>query len=139
MIPVNEFREENVEIIQLCQVLATLLANDKLVTNPIVCELFDRFRDKVAAHLLHEDRTAYGELLRDRGKEAGALASAFLENTHELKKLISKYNKKWCRGARPNEETAKSFQQQTTDIFQLVDQRLIMEENKLFPMLEKNN
>ena len=139
MAPVNEFREENVEIVQLCQVLAILLAEEKLVTNPIVCELFDRFRDKVAAHLLHEDRTAYGKLLRDRGKEAGALASAFLENTHELKKLISKYNKKWCRGLRPTEETAKVFQQQTTDIFQLVNQRLEMEENKLFPMLEKNN
>ena len=139
MVPVNEFREENVEITQLCQVLAALLADDKLVTNPIVCELFDRFRDKVAAHLLHEDRAAYGELLRNRGKESGALASAFLENTHELKKLIAKYNKKWCRGIRPTDETAKQFQQQTTDIFQLVNQRLNMEENKLFPMLEKNN
>lgn len=136
MPPVEEFREENTEITELCQVLAVLLADEKLVTNPIVCELFDRFRDKVAAHLLHEDRDAYGKLLRDRGKEANTLAGDFLENTHELKKLIAKYDKRWCRD-RPNEATAGVFQQQTTEIFSLVSQRLVMEEEKLFPILEK--
>lgn len=137
MIPVNEFREENQEIIELCQVLAVLLTDEKLVTNPIVCELFDRFRDKVAAHLLHQDRDAYGKLLRDRGNEASNLADAFLENTHELKKLVSKYNKKWCRN-RPDASSAGKFQQQTTEIFSLVNQRLVMEEEKLFPILEKH-
>ena len=136
MIPVNEFREENTAITELCQVLGVLLTDEKLVTNPIVCELFDRFRDKVAAHLLHQDREAYGKLLRDSGKEAGALASAFIANTHELKKLIAAYNKKWCRN-RPSADTAGKFQQQTTEIFSLVNQRLEMEEEKLFPFLEQ--
>jgi hemerythrin-like domain-containing protein len=134
MVPVNEFREENQEISDLSAVLTTLLTNDTIMANPVVCELFARFHDKLDAHLNHEDRAAYGDLLRHRGKDAAKLASEFLENTHELRKIVSLYNRKWCNGK--NEADVASFKQETTDLFGLVEQRLQQEESKLFPILE---
>ena len=134
MVPVNEFREENKEISDLSAVLITLLTNESVITNPVVCELFDRFHGKLGAHLNHEDRTAYGELLRHRGKDAAKMASEFLENTHELRKIVSRYNRKWCNGK--NAADLSTFMQETTDLFRLVDQRLKLEESKLFPILE---
>ena len=134
MVPVNEFREENQEISDLSAVLSTLLTNEKIVANPIVCELFDRFHGKLSAHLNHEDRCAYGDLLRHRGKDASKLASEFLENTHELRKIVSRYNRKWCNGK--GETDPSAFKQETTDLFGLVSQRLHLEETKLFPILE---
>ena len=134
MVPVNEFREENQEISDLSAVLITLLSNESVVTNPVVCELFDRFHDKLGAHLSHEDRSAYGDLLRHRGKDAAKMASEFLENTHELRKIVSRYNRKWCNGK--NETDLAAFKQETTDLFGLVSQRLHLEETKLFPILE---
>jgi len=136
MVPVNEFRAENQEISNLCAVLHTLLDNDQVVTNPIVCELFDRFHDRLSKHLEHEDRSAYGELLRHSGKAAGKLASEFLENTHELKKIVHKHNKKWCKGG--EEKDIENFKRETHQLFDLVDQRLNLEENKLFPILESS-
>jgi len=134
MVPVNEFREENREISDLSAVLSTLLTNDKIVANPVVCELFDRFHGKLSAHLNHEDRSAYGDLLRHRGNGAVKIASEFLENTHELRKIVSRYNRKWCKGK--NKADMALFTQETTDLFGLVEQRLQLEESKLFPILE---
>ena len=134
MIPVNEFREENREIADLSAVLSTLLTNEKVVTSPVVCELFDRFHGKLAAHLNHEDRAAYGDLLRHHGNDATKLASEFLENTHELRKIVSRYNRKWCKSK--NETNMASFKQETAELFSLVEQRLHLEESKLFPILE---
>ena len=136
MIPVNEFRTENQEISNLCAVLHTLLGNDKVITNPIVCELFERFHKQVGEHLEHEDRSAYGELLRHHGDTATRLAAEFMENTHELKKILHKHNKKWCNGA--NEKDISHFKQETMDLFKLVDQRLSIEEHKLFPILQQS-
>ena len=134
MVPVNEFREENREISDLSAVLGTLLSNESVITNPVVCELFDRFHGKLGAHLNHEDRCAYGDLLRHHGTEATKLASEFLENTHELRKIVSRYNRKWCKGK--NKSDLSTFMQETTDLFRLVDQRLKLEETKLFPILD---
>lgn len=134
MIPVNEFREENQEISDLSAVLSTLLSNEAIVANPVVCELFDRFHGKLGAHLNHEDRSAYGDLLRHRGNGASKLASEFLENTHELRKIVTRYNRRWCKGK--NATDMASFKQETTDLFGLVAQRLQLEETKLFPILE---
>jgi len=136
MVPVNEFREENQEISNLCDVLCTLLGNEKVVTNPIVCELFERFHKQLSAHLEHEDRSAYGDLLRHHGDAATKLASEFLENTHELKKIVKRHNKKWCNGS--EEKDIPAFIKETNELFKLVDQRLGLEENKLFPILEKS-
>lgn len=134
MVPVNEFREENQEIADLSAVLSTLLTNEAIIANPVVCELFDRFHGKLGAHLNHEDRAAYGDLLRHNGKDASKLASEFLENTHELRKIVTRYNRKWCKGK--NEDDMAAFRQETSDLFGLVEQRLQLEETKLFPILQ---
>lgn len=135
MIPVEEFRQENQSISELCAVLSPLLEKDDLLTNPIVCELLERFHSKVKAHLEHEARSLYGELLRGHKVDGQSLASEFMGNTHELKRILSKYSKHWCKGTPVKPEDFDDFRQQTSDIFQLVDRRLNLEEKKLFPML----
>ena len=136
MIPVDEFRQENLAISQLCAVLNPLLSKDELLTNPIVCELLERFSKKVEAHLDHEARSLYGDLLRKKGGTGGQVAAEFIENTHELKRILNKHNKHWCKGLTADSDFG-AFRKQTSEIFHLVGQRIDMEEKKLFPVLSR--
>jgi len=135
MLPVSELQTENNEIADLRIVLTVLIKNSDLRGNPVFCELLDRFRSKLESHLSHESRSLYPEMLSHRDNDINQIASSFLNNTHELERILTGYSKRWCKnyhsGAR------ESFIQETEEIFRLVDERLQMESLHLFPVLSQ--
>lgn len=135
MIPLEEFRAENNEIRDLCAILDVSVDRSELKDNSIVCELLERFAEKVNAHLAHEDRLVYSDLLKKHTKEADAIADKFLGNTQELKRIFSGYARHWCKGEH-SEQTHAKFLQESHQIFRLVCERLDFEEQKIFPVFE---
>ena len=133
MIALEEFQKENAEIFDLCQVLGTLIDQYTLRKNPIVCELLDRFIDRVGKHLRHEDRSVYGDLLAQRTPEAKRLASHFLGNTQELKRICKSYEKDWCHHPHTEKEHAV-YVKESQQIFKLVCDRIDFENDKIFPV-----
>ena len=51
MIPIEEFRNENQEIRDLCNILNLVIEEFTMRNNSVVSELLDRFADRVTAHL----------------------------------------------------------------------------------------
>lgn len=135
MINIVELQKENENIINLNTVLSILIDNaSDLRTNPIFCELLDRYSGDINAHLLHEDRAVYGDLLKHSDKKVNELASQFMSNTRELKRLLSNFAKRWC-GASMGDDSQEKFVAETREIFRLVEKRIDLENNKLFPVI----
>lgn len=135
MIPLEEFRAENSEIRDLCNILSITVDQYSLRHNSIVCELMDRFADRVTEHLAHEDRSVYRDLLKKHTHEADVVADKFLGNTQELKRIFNEYKRGWCRKPHNEDEHAK-YVDESREIFRLVCERINFEEEKIFPYFE---
>ncbi len=133
MIPVEELRSENDGIKDLSDVLANLISDQKLRTNTVFCELMQRFRSKLEIHLKHEARSIYPELLNHDDKNIKMVAKDFLSNTHELERIMNKYVKRWCDNI--NTDNHKEFEDETKEVFRLVNERIKLEEAHLFTVL----
>ncbi|MDH5764805.1 MAG: hemerythrin domain-containing protein [Gammaproteobacteria bacterium] len=133
MIPVEELRNENDAIKDLSNVLSNLVTDQSLRTNTIFCELLHRFQEKLDAHLKHEARSIYPQLLNHDDNHIKKVANDFLSNTHELERILSKYVKRWCHQI--NTENHEEFERETLEIFRLVNERIQLEESHLFPVL----
>ena len=55
---IEELRNENAEIKELCDVLSKLIDDESLRTNKVFCELLQRFQDKVDQVVKLEDTTS---------------------------------------------------------------------------------
>ena len=130
---VEELRKENDEIKELSDVLSNLVANQSLRTNTVFCELLQRFHNKLDSHIKHEARSIYPELLSHDDKKIKQIAKDFLSNTHELERIMSKYVKRWCNHI--STDNHKEFENETMALFQLVNERIQMEESYLFSVL----
>lgn len=135
MIPLEEFRSENREIRDLCNILSITVDQYSLRHNGIVCELMERFADRVTEHLAHEDRSVYRDLLKQHTHEADAVADKFLGNTQELKRIFNDYKRGWCRKPHSEKEHA-NYVDESREIFRLVCERIEFEEDKIFPYFE---
>ena len=135
MIPVEEFRAENQEIRDLCNILGMTVDMYSLRSNSVVCELIDRFADRVSEHLAHEDRSIYRDLLKKHTHEADMIADKFLGNTQELKRIFNDYKRGWCR--KPHSEAVHAkYVDESKQMFKLVCDRIDFEEQKIFPHFE---
>jgi len=135
MIPIEDLRAENREIRDLCNILGTSVDQYSLRNNSVVCELLERFADRVSTHMAHEERSVYRDLLQKHTQEADQLADKFLGNTQELKRIFNGYKRGWCR--KPHSETVHAkYVDESREIFKLVCDRIDFEENKIFPHFE---
>ena len=130
---IEELRNENAEIKELCDVLSKLIDDESLRTNKVFCELLQRFQDKVDNHLRHESRSIYSEMLNHDESSIKKVASDFLSNTRELEKIKSKYIKRWCHQI--NADNHDKFKNETEEFFKLINDRIQMEETYLFKVL----
>ena len=129
---VNELRAENNEIKELIDVLADLIPNASLRSNVVFCELLQRFQAKLDAHLKHEARSVYSELLKHADSKKNKVANEFMSNTRELSRIQSTYIKRWCSASGDDQA---EFVKETKDMFKLVNDRINMEESHLFSEL----
>ena len=133
MIPVEELKNENKEIDDLRTVLQQLVEIPEMHGNAVFCELLERFQSRLDNHLKHEARSLYPELLRSKDNEVNKLAKRFLDNTHELERLLGKYVKHWCHQLQDRE--LEKFIKETEEVFHLVEERIKLEEKHLFPAM----
>jgi hypothetical protein len=136
MIRLDEFRAENREIKDLCDILSLSMDEYSLHGNQVVCELIDRFVERVNAHLTHEDRSIYSDLLSNQSPEAARVAEYFLGNTQELRRIFNSYTRGWCRKPH-NDVQRRKHVEESREMFKLVCDRITFEETRIFPLFEK--
>lgn len=132
----EELERENQEIIHLGAILSVLIDKVEFRSNPVFCDMLHGFMDKINQHLSHEARSVYSDLLSDSNKETNHAASQFISNAHELEKILSGYTKRWCVPI-PSTSEHTEFVEETQEIFRLLNERIDMENNHLFPYLSQ--
>lgn len=138
MYSIADLKEQNKEISQLCDVLSVLMEQESLHENPFVLELMKRFKEKVWVHLVFEDNTIYAAMLHSNNEEVSNIAQTFHESAKEIKHHFSDF----VRQGRVMPKTSSehdTLSKETRNIFELIRKRIDYENQKVFPLVEKNH
>ena len=133
----DDLRQQNKEISELCDVLATLMAQPTLHDNPYVRELMSRFKEKVWVHLVFEDNAFYTALLHSGDEDTSATAQAFHDSAKEIKHCFSAFVRN-CAAAPDSNTDHDSLTKQCGEIFSLIKERIAYENEKIFPLVENS-
>ncbi len=138
MITFDELNEQNHKITELSNVLLYLFKDRSMCDTDTACNLFFNYIEKLKEHLSAVDHL-YPSLLADRDKEANNVANKFMSGEQEIKKIISKYTKKWCHKKKHELIIGDhdAFFEDTTDVFHLVLNRIQDETEHLYPMVRE--
>jgi len=136
MYSLDELKEQNKEISQLCDVLSVLMEQQSLHNNPFVCELMTRFKEKVWVHLVFEDNTIYAALLHTGDEKISNTAKAFHDSAKEIKHRFSGFVRHWC--SMPGSDSEHDMlSNESREIFALIRERITYEEDKIFPLVKQ--
>ncbi len=135
MYTLSELKKQNKEIANLIEVISVLVKEQKLMTNPVVCDLITRFNEKVWMHLVFEENSIYSELLKHHNPQINELASQFHQSTREIRKEFSAYMKEWCKASGANHDQ-QAFCEKTSSMLNMIRQRIEFESKHMFPMVE---
>ena len=131
----DELKEQNLEISQLCEVLYVLVEQPSLHDNPFVRDLMTRFKEKVWVHLVFEDNTFYAALIRSDDEKACEIAKAFHESAKEIKHRFSDFVRRCCNTPESENET---LSKESHEIFTLIRNRIAYENEIIFPLVEQH-
>ena len=136
MYSLEDLKNQNNEISQLCDVLSVLMEQQSLYDNPFVAELMKRFKEKVWVHLVFEDNTIYAALLHTKDEKTSNAAKAFHDSAKEIKHRFSGFVRHWCSIP---ESTAEHeiLRNESREIFILIRDRIRYENEKIFPLVEQ--
>lgn len=134
MYTLDELREQNREILELCDVLAVLVEHKHLRNNPHVCALMARFKEKVWIHLVFEDNTIYSELSRHDEASISEVARRFHDSAREIRKRFSSYVRHWCK-PEVSEAEFPALLEESREVFGLIRQRVAYENDEMFPLV----
>ncbi len=136
MVSFNRFYEQQHEIAEITQVLAMLITERPLCDNSITGNLFEQYTRKVAEHLDLEGKLLYSKLLTSGDRSRQNTATSFLEGSREIKRIFQHFTHRWCRhGLRIDDHAC--FVAETTEMFELVRQRIEDATEKLYPAVRE--
>lgn len=136
MYSLDELKQQNQDIKNLCAVLSVLIEQKSLHDNPYVCELMSRFKEKVWMHLVFEDNTVYAELLRHHDKTVSDTARNYHDSARAIRKRFSSYVRHWCRPAVTDAEH-EALLAESRELFSRIRERADYENEQMFPLIEK--
>ena len=136
MITYDELNTQSHEITELSNVLSHLLHDRSMCDTGTCCELFNRYADKIQAHLDTVDHT-YTTLLNSHDEHAQEIARNFMGGSQEIKRIFTQYMKKWCQRHKQRLHIGDhdEFLQETDKVFNLVLNRIQDETEQLFPLI----
>lgn len=136
MYSLDELKEQNKEISQLCEVLSVLMEQQSFHDNYFVRELMTRFKEKVWVHLVFEDNTFYAALLHSGDEKVSTIAKAFHDSAKEIKHRFSIFVRHWTN--MPVSSTDHDMlSKECLEIFSLIKDRISYENEEIFPLVEK--
>ncbi len=133
----KKLRHQNNEICELSRVLSVLIEDNTACDTVIARELFRRFVDTVMAHLAMEERTIIGELLNHRSNDVNELGNKFIDNSIELKRFFTDYEKQWCCKQGVELSGNAKFAEDTNSLLRIILQRMGAENDEFFPVAER--
>ena len=133
---ISELNLQNHKLTESSNVLLYLLKERAMCDTETSCELLFGFIKNMNDHLVLVD-SLYKDLLSDKSSTANNAARMFMSGEHELKRIITKYTKKWCTKNNNQLRIADhdSFKQETQELFEMVLSRIQDETEHLYPLV----
>ena len=133
----DDLKQQNKEISELCDVLSVLMERQSLHDNPYVRELMSRFKEKVWVHLVFEDNTFYTSLLNSGDETISSTAQEFHDSAKEIKHCFSTFIRNW-RSIPVSDENHAMLSYQCGEIFNRIKERITYENEHIFPLVEEH-
>ncbi len=137
MVTFDLLNEQNHKISELINILDVLIRDRASLDNLVVSELFFRFVDAVKEHLSLEDTAVYTCLITHRDSDINNTAKLFMSGASEIRRIFDKYVRTWTRKKRLHVADHEKFIKETTEMFDIVLNRVQDESEKLYPLLRK--
>ena len=132
----TSYRNRHAELTQMIDDLRLIMTPEMLKIRPnaktayqLLCDL----SDKVKEHLSEEDRGLYPSLLIHEDPKVKSIAWGFISGEKPLRKSFDDYHKKWLKNCDFN--FTQEFLQETSDVFEMLSDRIEREEQVLIPKL----
>ena len=132
----TSYRNRHAELTQMIDDLRQIMTPEMLKIRPnaktayqLLCDL----SDKVKEHLSEEDRGLYPSLLIHEDPKVKSIAWGFISGEKPLRKSFDDYHKKWLKNCDFN--FTEEFLQETSDVFEMLSDRIEREEQVLIPKL----
>ena len=140
MVSYEHLNEQNHKITELSNIL-TVLIQDRLLCDSETCsQLFYDYMNHVRAHIQEVDSNMYLDLLKHPSQEINNIANNFMSGSQEIKRIINRYEKKWCNKRKKEINIGsqhKKFLIETDDMFEMILGRIQGEMEHLYPTVRK--
>lgn len=137
MHPVNYFRGQHAQILQMVEELRPLLHKEQLQVRLVARTaqtLLVELTDKVKGHLAEEDKELYPVLLTHSDLDVRSTAWKFISGEHALRQAFAGYSKKWLKSN--DFEHSDELIEETNELLESLTVRIDREEHFLYPKLE---
>lgn len=140
MISYEQLNEQNHQIVELSNVLTYLFNDRSMCDTETCCTLFYRYIEKVNEHMDLVDNNLYKHLLAHPDSEVKNTARNFMSGGQEIRHILNRYEKTWCRKVKHQIMVGGDHQQfltDTTKLFALVLDRIQRETERLYPLVRQ--
>lgn len=130
-----QLRQEHAELVRIVGELETLIAGDQPPASVALYDVRRRLSSTLIAHLKAEDWVLYPPLMSSDDQLIASTAKKFVDEMGGLAQAFTAYVEHW--DAFSIESDWAGYQQETRGIIAALSDRILRENQQLYPLLEK--
>ncbi len=135
MVSFKELNEQNHKIVERTKIILYMIQERTICDTDVTCDLFFDLMDMVKAHMDVEERELYKSMLTHRDHNIKQTAENFLSGSAEIKRVYKQYMKRWCHNKHLRIKDHNRFVQETEELFEVFQIRMIDEVEKFYPVV----
>ncbi len=135
MVSFKELNDQNHIIAERAKIILYMIQDRTICDTDVTCDLFFDLIERVKNHLDVEERELYKNLLTHNDKKVKTTAANFLSGSAEIKRVFKQYTKRWCHNHKLRINDYDRFVKETNDIFNMIQDRIISETEKFYPIV----
>lgn len=135
MVTFKELFEQNHKIAERTKIILYMIQDRTICDTDVTCDLFFDLTDRIKQHLDIEERELYRDLLTHSDPKIKYVADNFLSGSAEIKRVFKQYMKRWCHNKNLRIKNHEQFVKDTNDIFEMIQDRIIDETEKFYPVV----
>jgi len=135
MVSFKELNEQNHKIAERTKIILYMIKDRDICNTDVTCDLFFDLTDTIKKHMDLEERELYKDLLTHSDKAVRTTAENFLSGSAAIKSVFKHYMKRWCHNKNLRIRNHDQFVQETTELFDMIETRMIKKTEKFYPVV----
>ena len=135
MVSFKELNDQNHKISELSKIILYMIQDRTICDTDVTCDLYFDLTDRIKKHMDVEERELYKSMLTHSDRSIKQTAENFLSGSAEIKRVFKQYMKRWCHNKTLRIKNHDRFVQETEELFDLIQIRMINEVEKFYPVV----